>query len=102
MRNLGRPNNRVLGYIDAEMPKYVNKEGGQGCLHGAMTSESTARINSEDSDDSCASGPNSQISQNVKGYEAATLPTSYLTRVQKRHGEASSHERRNDKKNTRT
>ncbi|GJY19742.1 hypothetical protein Tco_0391233 [Tanacetum coccineum] len=30
MRNLGRPDNRELGYIDAEMPKYVNKEGGQG------------------------------------------------------------------------
>nr|GFB45564.1 hypothetical protein [Tanacetum cinerariifolium] len=29
-RNLGRPNNRELGYIDAKMPKYVNKEGGQG------------------------------------------------------------------------
>ncbi|GKE86265.1 hypothetical protein Tco_1560007 [Tanacetum coccineum] len=30
MRHLGRPNNRELGYIDAKMSKYVNKEGGQG------------------------------------------------------------------------
>ncbi|GJZ72961.1 nuclear transcription factor Y subunit B-10-like protein isoform X1 [Tanacetum coccineum] len=29
MRNIGRPNNKELGYIDAEVPKYVNKEGGQ-------------------------------------------------------------------------
>ncbi|GKD34783.1 hypothetical protein Tco_1250292 [Tanacetum coccineum] len=29
MRNLGRPNNRYLGYVDAEVPKYINKKGGQ-------------------------------------------------------------------------
>ncbi|GJX33145.1 hypothetical protein Tco_0243000 [Tanacetum coccineum] len=31
MRNLGRPNNRELGYIDTEMSS-VNKEGGQGAF----------------------------------------------------------------------
>ncbi|GJW44089.1 putative tetratricopeptide-like helical domain-containing protein [Tanacetum coccineum] len=39
MRNLGRPNNKKLGYIDAEMSKYVNKEGGQSikCFLGKNT-----------------------------------------------------------------
>ncbi|GKB43012.1 hypothetical protein Tco_0887954 [Tanacetum coccineum] len=32
MRNLGHLNNEELGYIDVEMPKYVNKEAGQGPL----------------------------------------------------------------------
>ncbi|GKE12336.1 hypothetical protein Tco_1415887 [Tanacetum coccineum] len=30
VRNFGRSNNGKLGYVDTEVPKYINKESGQG------------------------------------------------------------------------